>query len=75
MRQARLRQEAEAFGTANRPDLFNMLDTYFLELRKGEVHVQSPRTLAISPTTSLLCLDEFDALSFLRRAGQDGVYL
>jgi hypothetical protein len=28
-----MRQEAEAFGTANRPDLFNMLDTYFRELR------------------------------------------
>ena len=47
----------------------------FRELRKGEVHVHSPRTLAISPTTSLLCLDEFDALSLLCRAGQDGVYL
>jgi len=28
-----MRQEAEAFGTANRSDLFNVLDTYFLELR------------------------------------------
>ena len=36
---------------------------------QGEVHVQSPRTLAISPTTSLLCLDEFDALPLLGRAG------
>jgi hypothetical protein len=26
-----MRQEAEAFGTANRPDLFNMLDMDFLE--------------------------------------------
>jgi hypothetical protein len=33
-----IRQEAEAFGTANRPDLFNMLDMYFGELRKAEVH-------------------------------------
>jgi hypothetical protein len=32
-----MRQEAEAFGTANRPDLFNMLDTYFRERRYGEV--------------------------------------
>ena len=30
-------EEAEAFGTANRPDLCNMLDTYFRELRLGEV--------------------------------------
>src|SRR5215211_1940812 len=47
----------------------------FLELRKAEVHVQSPSTLALYPTTSLLCLDEFDALFLLRRAGEDGVYL
>jgi hypothetical protein len=32
-----MRQEAEAFGTANRPDLFNMLDMYFRELRLGEI--------------------------------------
>src|SRR5215212_9873622 len=31
--------------------------------------------LALSPITRLLCLDEFDALSLLRRAGEDGVYL
>src|SRR5215216_4817237 len=47
----------------------------FRELRYGEVHVQSPRTLALSPTTPLLCLYEFDALSLLRPAGDDGVYL
>src|SRR5215212_431059 len=47
----------------------------FLELRYGEVHVQSPRTLALSPTIPLLCLYEFDALSLLRLAGDDGVYL
>jgi hypothetical protein len=40
-----MRQEAEAFGTANRPDLFNMLDTYFRELRLGEVRrIPLPRT-------------------------------
>jgi hypothetical protein len=61
--------------TSRYSSCYNRCCTNFLELRKGEVHVQSPRTLAISPTTSLLCLDEFDALSFLRRAGQDGVYL
>jgi hypothetical protein len=33
-----MRQEAEAYGTAKRPDLRNMLDTYFVELRTGEVH-------------------------------------
>jgi hypothetical protein len=26
-------QEVETFGTANRPDLFNMVDTHFRELR------------------------------------------
>jgi hypothetical protein len=31
-----MRQEAEAFGTANRPDQFNMLDTYFRESVKAK---------------------------------------
>src|SRR5215213_4456493 len=47
----------------------------FLELRKAEVHVQSPLPIAISSTTSLLCLNDFDALPLLGSAGEDGVYL
>jgi hypothetical protein len=40
-----MRQEAEAFGTANRPDLFNMLDMYFREPSQGEVRrIPLPRT-------------------------------
>jgi hypothetical protein len=31
-----MRQEAEAFGTANRPELFNMLGMYFPDRRHGE---------------------------------------
>src|SRR5215212_4070271 len=47
----------------------------FLELRKAEVHVQSPLPIAISSTTSLLCLNDFDALPLLGSTGEDGVYL
>src|SRR5215204_3725828 len=63
----------------------------FSELRKAEVQllrIYLPRTpvnrarrraealpLALSQITCLLCLDEFDALSLLRHAGEDGVYL
>jgi hypothetical protein len=32
-----MRQEAEDFGTANWPDLFNMLDMYFRDHRQGGV--------------------------------------
>jgi len=43
-----MRQEAEAFGTASRPDLFNMLDTHFRELRYGEVQ-HSPTPIGSGP--------------------------
>jgi hypothetical protein len=32
-------------------------------------------SVALSQITCLLCLYEFDALSFLRHASEDGVYL
>ena len=45
-----MRQEAEAFGTANRPDLFNMLDMYFREFPTGEVRrIPLPRTPVNKP--------------------------
>src|SRR5215210_9450157 len=46
-----------------------------LEIKARRCDEAEALPLALSQITCLLCLDEFDTLSLLRHAGEDGVYL
>jgi hypothetical protein len=79
----------EGYRAHHSMQYFGTFLTTFRKLRQREVRRKAlPRTrvnrarrraealpLALSQITCLLCLDEFDALSLLRHAGEDGVYL